>query len=119
MLHLRTFRECEGVLYINAQIANGALDLREAVRRRSASRPHAETQPTNKLSRRASRARDALPWRVPVRALRRRGESAGARGRDDDAVWSAHPRWRFISRASRRYLMSGYAACSVMLSSSA
>ena len=42
MLHLRTFRECESVLYIDAQIANGALDLREAVRRRSASGPHAE-----------------------------------------------------------------------------
>ena len=25
MLHLRTFRECESVLYINAQIANGPL----------------------------------------------------------------------------------------------
>ena len=66
MLHLGALGKHEGVLHINAQIANGALDLREAVRRRSASRPHAETQPTNKLSRRASRAREALPWRRPA-----------------------------------------------------
>ena len=66
MLHVRSLGKREGVFYINAQIANGALNLREAVRRRSASGPHAETQPTNKLSRRASRAREALPWRHPA-----------------------------------------------------